>query len=177
MCYVLLEMVFCYQNCSDLLWEKTVLVIEKNLFWDNLNNLFKQWKVRTWQNSVHVVVECPPRLKIVGVCDTYVFFLWQIDCVLSKYFVLNNSILFLVTEWKVMIIFFSLSLSASLFLTRSCDHNLSKSTLICMVEDAHLCWHITVGQKWSSWVMTFATWQLGNSIFSDQLPPPFNDGQ
>ena len=23
-------MVFCYQNCSDLLWEKIVLVIEKN---------------------------------------------------------------------------------------------------------------------------------------------------
>ena len=52
-------MVFCYQNCSDLLWEKNVLVIEKNFwnsrlkaenlqnFWDHLNNLFKQWKVRT----------------------------------------------------------------------------------------------------------------------------------
>ena len=24
------EMVFCYQNCSDLLWEKIVLVIDKN---------------------------------------------------------------------------------------------------------------------------------------------------
>ena len=24
------KMVFCYQNCSDLLWEKNVLVIEKN---------------------------------------------------------------------------------------------------------------------------------------------------
>ena len=52
-------MVFCYQNCSDLLREKIVLVIEKNFwnsrlkaenfqnFWDHLNNLFKQWKVRT----------------------------------------------------------------------------------------------------------------------------------
>ena len=52
-------MVFCYQNCSDLRWEKIVLAIEKN-FWysrlkaenlqkvlDHLNNLFKQWKVRT----------------------------------------------------------------------------------------------------------------------------------
>ena len=51
-------MVFCYQNCSDLLWEKIVLVIEKNFwnsrlkaenlqnFWDHWNNLFKQWKVR-----------------------------------------------------------------------------------------------------------------------------------
>ena len=27
------EMVFCYQNCSDLLWEKIVLVFEKN-FWN-----------------------------------------------------------------------------------------------------------------------------------------------
>ena len=27
-------MVFCYQNCSDLLWEKSVLVIEKN-FWNS----------------------------------------------------------------------------------------------------------------------------------------------
>ena len=26
-------MVFCYQNCSDLLWEKIVLAIEKN-FWN-----------------------------------------------------------------------------------------------------------------------------------------------
>ena len=51
-------MVFCYQNCSDLLWEKIVFVIEKifwnsrlkveNLqkFWDYSNNLLKQWKVR-----------------------------------------------------------------------------------------------------------------------------------
>ena len=35
------EMVFCYQNCSDLLWEKIVLVIKKN-FWEK-----GQWKVRT----------------------------------------------------------------------------------------------------------------------------------
>ena len=48
-------MVFCYQNCSDLLWEKIALVIEKN-FWNlrlkaenfqnflyHFNNLFKQW--------------------------------------------------------------------------------------------------------------------------------------
>ena len=53
------QMVFCCQNCSDLLWEKIVLGIEKNFwnsrlkaenfqtFWDHLNNLFKQWKVRT----------------------------------------------------------------------------------------------------------------------------------
>ena len=42
-------MVFCYQNCSDLLWEKIVLVIENNFSkcWDHWNNLFKQWKVRT----------------------------------------------------------------------------------------------------------------------------------
>ena len=31
------EMVFCYQNCSDLLWEKIVCLIEKNIqnFWDH----------------------------------------------------------------------------------------------------------------------------------------------
>ena len=52
-------MTFCYQNCSDPLWEEIVIVIEKNfwnsrlkaenlqIFWDHLNNLFKQWKVRT----------------------------------------------------------------------------------------------------------------------------------
>ena len=52
-------MVFCYQNCIDLLCEKIVLVIKKNFwnsrlkaksfqkFWDHLNNLFKQLKVRT----------------------------------------------------------------------------------------------------------------------------------
>ena len=52
-------LVFCYQNCSDLLWGKNVLVIVYN-FWnskfkaenlqnfgDHLNNLLKQWKVRT----------------------------------------------------------------------------------------------------------------------------------
>ena len=32
--YILLKMVFCYQNCSDLLWEKIVIVIEKN-FWNS----------------------------------------------------------------------------------------------------------------------------------------------
>ena len=52
------EIVFCFKNCSDLLWEKIVLVIEKNFwnsrlkvenfqnFWDHSNNLFKQWNVR-----------------------------------------------------------------------------------------------------------------------------------
>ena len=39
------RLVFCYQNCSDLLWEKTVLVIEKN-FWNSrlkAKNLQKFW--------------------------------------------------------------------------------------------------------------------------------------
>ena len=30
-CFLLEGMVFCYQNCSDLLWEKIVLVIRKKL--------------------------------------------------------------------------------------------------------------------------------------------------
>ena len=36
--FKVLAMVFCYQNCSDLLWEKIVLLIKKNfwkLFWDH----------------------------------------------------------------------------------------------------------------------------------------------
>ena len=39
------EMVFCYLNCSDLLWEKIVLVIEKN-FWNSrlkAENFQKFW--------------------------------------------------------------------------------------------------------------------------------------
>ena len=53
------QMVFCYQNCSDQLWEKNVLVIQKNFwnsrlkaenlqkFWDPYHIFFKQWNVRT----------------------------------------------------------------------------------------------------------------------------------
>ena len=40
--FIQVSMVFCYQNCSDLLWEKIVLVIEKN-FWNSrlmAENLF-----------------------------------------------------------------------------------------------------------------------------------------
>ena len=39
------RMVFCYQNCSDLLWEKIVLVIEKNFWnsWLKAENLQKFW--------------------------------------------------------------------------------------------------------------------------------------
>ena len=51
-------MVFCHQICSDLLWEKNVLGIEKGFEieaeggefekkLDHYNNLFKQWKTRT----------------------------------------------------------------------------------------------------------------------------------
>ena len=39
------EMVFCYQDCSDLLWEKIVLVFEKN-FWNlrlNAENFQNLW--------------------------------------------------------------------------------------------------------------------------------------
>ena len=32
--FTCLEMAFCYQNCSDLLWEKIVIVIKKN-FWNS----------------------------------------------------------------------------------------------------------------------------------------------
>ena len=44
-CQRIPEIVFCYQNCSDLLWEIIVLVIEKN-FWNSrlkAENLQKFW--------------------------------------------------------------------------------------------------------------------------------------
>ena len=42
----LVKLVFCYQNCSDLLWEKNILVIEKN-FWNSrlkAENLQNFWE-------------------------------------------------------------------------------------------------------------------------------------
>ena len=36
------EMVFCYENCSDLLWEKIVLVIEKSFGGFEAEVLFAQ---------------------------------------------------------------------------------------------------------------------------------------
>ena len=50
-------MAFCYQNCSDQLWEKS--------FWDHWNNLFKQWKVRTiFGKRMHAFLTCSWRLLI-----------------------------------------------------------------------------------------------------------------
>ena len=40
------DMVFCFQNCSDLLWEEIVLVIKKN-FW-NLRH--RGWRPRIYKN-------------------------------------------------------------------------------------------------------------------------------
>ena len=37
------EMVFCYQNCSDLLWEKNILVIEINFWYSKLKNTRAIW--------------------------------------------------------------------------------------------------------------------------------------
>ena len=39
------NLVFCYQNCSDLLWEKIVLAIEKKLF-SRLRKTFEIWCCR-----------------------------------------------------------------------------------------------------------------------------------
>ena len=53
------SMIFCFQNCTDLLWEKKVLLIEKHFwnsrlkarnlqnFWDYSNNLSEKWKGST----------------------------------------------------------------------------------------------------------------------------------
>ena len=45
------KMVFCYQNCSDLLWEKIVLVIEKN-FW---NSRLKAQFLRSLEQFIQTV--------------------------------------------------------------------------------------------------------------------------
>jgi hypothetical protein len=45
--------VFCYQNCSDLLWEKIVLVIKKN-FWNTrlkAENL-QIWSKQFWKRTL-----------------------------------------------------------------------------------------------------------------------------
>ena len=39
-------MVFCYQNCSDLLWEKKILVIEKN-FWNSTLKFFSSFTLNS----------------------------------------------------------------------------------------------------------------------------------
>ena len=44
-------MVFCYENCSDILWEKSVLVIEKN-FW---NSRLKAKILRSLEQFVQTV--------------------------------------------------------------------------------------------------------------------------
>ena len=44
---------FDFENCSDLLWEKNVLVIE--IFLDNSNNSFLQWKVRTISETEYIL--------------------------------------------------------------------------------------------------------------------------
>ena len=49
------EMVFCYQNCSDLMWKKIVLLIEKNL-----QNFWGHWTIylnSEWSEQF-LVTEC-----------------------------------------------------------------------------------------------------------------------
>ena len=43
----LLKMAFCYQKCPDLLWEKNVLVIEKNF----LNSKLKAENLQIFENT------------------------------------------------------------------------------------------------------------------------------
>ena len=42
----LLTMVFCFQNCSDFLWEKKIVLVIEKTFWNlrlNIKNLQKVW--------------------------------------------------------------------------------------------------------------------------------------
>ena len=41
------KIIFCYQNCSDLLWEKIALVIKRNLIRDWRSRIFKMFEI-TW---------------------------------------------------------------------------------------------------------------------------------
>ena len=55
------KLVFCYQNCSDLLWEKIVLVIEK---------IFKMFEIRLIKNIIiQKVTYSKDELKIVYKID------------------------------------------------------------------------------------------------------------
>ena len=54
------RMVFCYQNCSDLLWEKIVLVIEKN-FWNWIFKIFEITRTiysNSQRSEQSLVTEC-----------------------------------------------------------------------------------------------------------------------
>ena len=57
------EMVFCYQNCSDLLWEKIVLVIEKKIWgWRPRTCKFFEITRTIYSNSerseIFLITEC-----------------------------------------------------------------------------------------------------------------------
>ena len=47
-------MVFCYQNCSDLLWEKIILVIEKNLKFETEGREFAKF-LRSLEQFIQTV--------------------------------------------------------------------------------------------------------------------------
>jgi hypothetical protein len=63
------EKVFCYQNCSDLLWEKIVLVIKKNFeIWGQRPRICKNFEItRTicsnseGENSFFLLLKLVPR--------------------------------------------------------------------------------------------------------------------
>jgi hypothetical protein len=55
------EMVFCYQNCSDLLWEKIVLVIEKNFWRPRICKIFEITRIicsNSERSEEFLVIEC-----------------------------------------------------------------------------------------------------------------------
>ena len=56
------QMVFCYQNCFDLQWEKIVLVIEKN-FW---NSRLKLWEFAKFLRSLEQFIQTVKGQNIFG---------------------------------------------------------------------------------------------------------------
>ena len=62
------EIVFCYQNCSEPLWEKNILVIEKN-FW---NLRLKFWSSRICKNF-----EIPRTLRTIFKTECFLTCSWR----------------------------------------------------------------------------------------------------
>ena len=55
-----LDMVFCFENCADLLWQKNCFSDQEKLLqnlWDHQNDLFEPWKDRTIFGAIKCKLE------------------------------------------------------------------------------------------------------------------------
>ena len=95
------RIVFYYQNLSDLLWEKNVVVIDNffwylrlmaenlKMSWDHDNNLFKQWMARTIFGSRILILICSWGFIISNKLEQFKFKLekkyWNLDTTRKSY--------------------------------------------------------------------------------------------